>query len=83
VVLSHHNFVHQVSCIPDVIDINPRDIWLAVLPVWYSFERIVHYLTLGSASNVAYSKPVGKIMLADFAAVQPQWMGSVAAPYSG
>ncbi|MFP4375126.1 MAG: AMP-dependent synthetase/ligase [Spirochaetaceae bacterium] len=77
VVLSHHNFLHQVGCIPDVIDINPGDIWLAVLPVWHSFERIMQYLALGSASALAYSKPVGKIMLADFAAVRPHWMGSV------
>jgi long-chain acyl-CoA synthetase len=77
VVLSHHNFLHQVGCIPDVIDISPGDIWLAVLPVWHSFERIMQYIALGSASALAYSKPVGKIMLADFAAVRPQWMGSV------
>ena len=77
VVLSHHNFLHQVSCIPDILDVGPGDIWLAVLPVWHSFERIIQYLALGSASALAYSKPVGKIMLADFAAVRPQWMGSV------
>ena len=77
VVLSHFNFLHQVGCIPDVVTINPGDVWLAVLPVWHSFERIVQYIAIGSASALAYSKPVGKIMLADFAAVRPQWMGSV------
>lgn len=77
VVLSHHNFIHQVNCIPGILDVSPGDIWLAVLPVWHSFERIMQYLVLGTASALAYSKPVGKIMLADFAAVRPQWMGSV------
>ncbi|MFO7850714.1 MAG: long-chain fatty acid--CoA ligase [Spirochaetia bacterium] len=77
VVLSHHNFLHQVSCIPDVIDITPGDIWICVLPVWHSFERIVQYIALGSASTLAYSKPVGQIMLADMAAIKPQWMASV------
>ncbi|MFO8063698.1 MAG: AMP-dependent synthetase/ligase [Spirochaetota bacterium] len=77
VVLSHHNFLHQVSCTPDILNVAPGDIWLAVLPVWHSFERIIQYLALGSASALAYSKPVGKIMLADFAGVRPQWMGSV------
>jgi len=77
VVLSHLNFLHQVACIPTFIKVRPGDIWLAVLPVWHSFERIMQYISLGSASAQAYSKPVGKIMLGDFAAVRPQWMASV------
>ncbi|MFW5786355.1 MAG: AMP-dependent synthetase/ligase [bacterium] len=77
VVLTHRNFLHQVDCIPNFVKIRPGDVWLAVLPVWHSFERIMQYISLGSASAQAYSKPVGKIMLADFAAVRPQWMASV------
>ena len=77
VVLSHRNFLHQVGCIPTFVDLTPGDIWLAVLPVWHSFERIIQYIALGSATALAYSKPVGKIMLNDFAAVRPQWMASV------
>lgn len=77
VMLSHENFLHQVRCIPDIIDITPGDIWLAVLPVWHSFERIMQYIALGWATTLAYSKPIGKIMLADFAAVKPNWMASV------
>src|SRR6056297_3447989 len=77
VVLSHQNFLHQVSCIPEVVDVNPGDIWICVLPVWHSFERIVQYIALGSASTLAYSQPIGQIMLADMAAIKPQWMASV------
>ncbi|HKK64648.1 MAG TPA: AMP-binding protein, partial [Clostridia bacterium] len=77
VVLSHNNFLHQVSCIPSVLDVTPGDIWICVLPVWHSFERIVQYLALGSASTLAYSKPIGQIMLADMAVIKPQWMASV------
>ncbi|MCF7949572.1 MAG: long-chain fatty acid--CoA ligase, partial [Spirochaetia bacterium] len=77
VVLSHRNFLHQVSCIPSVLDITPGDIWICVLPVWHSFERIVQYIALGSASTLAYSKPIGQIMLADMAVIRPQWMASV------
>ena len=77
VVLSHKNFLHQVSCIPSVLDVTPGDIWICVLPVWHSFERIVQYLALGSASTLAYSKPIGQIMLADMAVIKPQWMASV------
>ena len=77
VMISHRNFLHQVSCIPDRVDLTPGDIWLCVLPVWHSFERIVQYIALGSATTLAYSKPIGKIMLQDMAAVRPKWMASV------
>ncbi len=77
VVLSHRNFLHQLRCIPDVVDVSPGDIWICVLPVWHSFERIVQYIALGSASTLAYSKPIGQIMLADMAAIRPRWMASV------
>src|SRR5690606_28103829 len=53
------------------------DIWLCVLPVWHSFERIMQYISLIWGSALAYSKPVGRIMLADFAAIKPTWMASV------
>ena len=75
--LSHTNFLYQVGCIPERIDINPGDIWLCVLPVWHSFERIIQYLALGSATTLAYSKPIGTVMLADMAEIRPKWMASV------
>jgi len=77
VMLSHKNFLHQVEHVPELIRVGPGDIWLCVLPVWHSFERIMQYVALGSASALAYSKPIGKIMLADFAAIRPTWMASV------
>jgi len=77
VVLSHRNFLYQVGCIPDRLAVTPGDIWICVLPVWHSFERIVQYIALGSATALAYSKPIGQIMLADMAAIKPQWMASV------
>ncbi|MFP4383369.1 MAG: AMP-dependent synthetase/ligase [Spirochaetia bacterium] len=77
VMLSHRNFLHQVENVPQLLDVGPGDIWLCVLPVWHSFERIMQYVALGAASALAYSKPIGQIMLADFAKVRPTWMASV------
>ncbi len=77
VILTHKNFLYQVGCIPERINITPGDIWLSVLPVWHVFERVLQYIALGSGSALAYSKPIGQIMLADFATVRPQWMASV------
>lgn len=77
VMLSHRNFLHQVENVPKLIHVGEGDIWLCVLPVWHSFERIMQYVSLGAASGLAYSKPIGKIMLGDFATIRPTWMASV------
>jgi long-chain acyl-CoA synthetase len=77
VMLSHGNFLHQLPTLPLVVNVQPGDVWLSVLPVWHSFERIIQYVAPSLNSGIAYSKPVGAIMLADFQAVRPQWMASV------
>lgn len=77
VMLSHGNFLHQCKTLPEVIDICPDEIWLSVLPVWHSFERLVQYAIIGVGAAIAYSKPVGSIMLADFQSIRPHWMASV------
>lgn len=77
VMLTHANYMYEISCIPECINVTPGEIWLCVLPVWHSFERIIQYVALGSASALAYSKPIGKIMLEDLAKIRPQWMASV------
>ncbi|HHT79872.1 MAG TPA: long-chain fatty acid--CoA ligase [Spirochaetales bacterium] len=78
VVLSHTNFAYQLEALPRVIPVlEPGQKWLSVLPVWHSFERILQYFIISQASTIAYSKPVGSILLADLALVNPHWMGSV------
>ena len=75
--LTHENFMYQVGRVPHRVITEPGDIWLCVLPVWHSFERIIQYIALGTATTLAYSKPIGKIMLADMAEIRPKWMASV------
>jgi long-chain acyl-CoA synthetase len=77
VMLSHRNFLHQVEHVPLLITVGPGDRWLSVLPVWHSFERIMQYVALGSASALSYSKPIAKILIEDFAKIRPTWMASV------
>jgi len=77
VMLSHGNFLHQLPSLPLIADIKPGDVWLSVLPVWHSFERIMQYVAPDRSSSIAYSKPIGSIMLPDFATIRPQWMASV------
>ncbi|MBU0935652.1 MAG: AMP-binding protein [Spirochaetes bacterium] len=77
VMLSHGNFLHQVETLPDRLVLIPGQIWLSVLPVWHSYERMVQYAIIGVSNTIAYSKPIGAIMLPDFQAINPQWMASV------
>lgn len=68
--------------IPPAIDaigypVGPGQIWLSVLPVWHSFERILQYVIIYLKSTIAYSKPIGKILLNDIQRVNPHIMGSV------
>jgi long-chain acyl-CoA synthetase len=77
VMLTHRNLLHQVENVPKLLTTGPEDIWLCVLPVWHSFERIMQYVATGWGSALAYSKPIGKIMLGDMAVIRPTWMASV------
>ncbi|HEY9054958.1 MAG TPA: AMP-binding protein [Rectinemataceae bacterium] len=77
VMLSHGNFLHQTDYLPSLLSVKSGDRFLSVLPVWHSFERIVDYVILKAGGTIAYSKPIGSILLADMQAVQPQWFPSV------
>jgi long-chain acyl-CoA synthetase len=75
--LTHSNFLHNLrTIVPAAIQAGPEDIFLSVLPVWHSFERIVEYMAISVGATLAYSKRVGSIMLADMASVRPTIMAS-------
>ena len=77
VMLSHGNFLHQTEYLPELIGMQSGHVLLSVLPVWHSFERIAQYIVVRAGAAIAYSKPVGSILLADMKAVQPHWFTSV------
>lgn len=77
VMLTHDNYMSQLSVIHNFLPAREGDMWLSVLPVWHSFERLIQYVAILLKNGLAYSKPVGKIMLADMAEIKPQWMCGV------
>ena len=77
VMLTHKNILNEAMNAYKVLGNRPGDIWLTVLPVWHSFERAVQYIALKEAGTLAYSKPIGKIMLADLQKVRPTYMTAV------
>jgi long-chain acyl-CoA synthetase len=83
VMLSHRAFLFQLDRIYDHLKIEPGHLFLSVLPVWHSFERAVEYIVVHLGGCIVYSKPVGKVMLADMEEVKPQWLTSVPRIWEG
>lgn len=77
VMLTHENYLAQLKVVDNVLNVKKGDMWLSVLPVWHSFERVVQYFAIYFTSGIAYSKPIAPIMLADFAKIRPQYMCGV------
>ncbi len=75
VMLTHENFLHNLrTTVPQCIFVDNRDIFLSVLPVWHSFERIVEYIIFRNGATLAYSKLIGKVIMADMLSVRPTVM---------
>ncbi len=83
VMLSHSNYTWQLERVPSILDIFPGDMWLTVLPVWHSFERLMQYIILERACGMAYSKPIASVMLPDIAAIRPQIIPGVPRLWEG
>lgn len=83
VILTHRNFIFQIERIYEHIHVMPGHIFISVLPIWHSFERAVEYIVFNRAASIAYSKPIGKIMLEDMGMIKPQWMASVPRIWEG
>jgi len=71
VMLTQSNYIWQIERTPDLLYGEPGDVWLTVLPVWHSFERLMQYIVIERASGMVYSKPVASVMFPDIAAMKP------------
>lgn len=83
VMLKHRSFLFQMDRVHDILHLTERDIFLSVLPIWHSFERAVEYIVMNYNAGIAYSKPVGSVMLEDMAKIRPTWMTSVPRIWEG
>ena len=77
VMLTHLSFTFQVDRVYPILGITSGHYFLSVLPVWHAYERAIEYVVLCCGATIAYSKPIGKIMLEDLATIRPQWFPSV------
>jgi long-chain acyl-CoA synthetase len=70
-VLIHQNFIAQFDEGFERMPLPVGGITLSVLPVWHSFERACEYIVFGQGGAIAYSKPIGSVLLADFQSINP------------
>ncbi len=79
-VLSHANFVSNVSTCSTFFDVNPRTVALSFLPLAHVFERMIDYVLFSRAATVTYAESIEK--LADnFGEVRPHTFASVPRVY--
>lgn len=77
VMLSNGNFITQLDELQERIYLNVGDKGMVVLPIWHVFERLVEYVILVQTAIIAYSKPIGPVLLADIQALNPQVIPAV------
>ena len=77
VTMTHTNFLAQLEELPSRIILKPGEKAISVLPVWHSFERACEYVIMKSAGTLAYSKPIGSILLEDMLKINPTLFPSV------
>ena len=84
VMLRHESFIFQVDRIYDYLPLlKPGKIMISILPLWHSFERACEYIVDLKGMSIAYSKPIGPILLKDFAALNPHAIISVPRIWEG
>lgn len=84
VMLTHRSFLFQIERLTNgYIAVHPGHTLLSMLPIWHAFERAVEYIVFFCAANVAYSQPVGSVLLSDIQKTRAEWMTSVPRIWDG
>jgi long-chain acyl-CoA synthetase len=74
VMLSHGSIMHNVTSVHANMSPGPGTVWLSVLPVWHSFERIVEYCSISFGSTMACSRPNEWKILEDLKDLSPEYL---------
>ncbi|MCQ2592684.1 MAG: long-chain fatty acid--CoA ligase [Treponema sp.] len=77
VMLTHKNYMAQMSAAYNFVPGKPGENWMTILPIWHSFERLAMYATILIWNCIAYSKPIARTLLADMATIKPHRMCGV------
>ncbi|MGJ5674609.1 MAG: AMP-dependent synthetase/ligase [Nostochopsis sp.] len=55
VMLTHRNLMHQILALPAVVQPQPGEIVLSILPTWHSYERSCEYFLLSVGCTQVYT----------------------------
>ncbi|MBR4683498.1 MAG: AMP-binding protein [Spirochaetia bacterium] len=84
VMLNHESFVFQIDRIlGKYLIVKPGHTLLSMLPIWHAFERTVEYIVFFVGANVAYSQPIGAVLMNDIQKTRAQWLSSVPRVWDG
>ncbi|HEY9864337.1 MAG TPA: AMP-binding protein [Candidatus Obscuribacterales bacterium] len=75
VMLTHKNLLHQINGIPDIIQPEPGDTFLSLLPTWHTFGRTGQYFCLSQGCTVVYTNI--RYFKQDLREFKPHYMISV------
>lgn len=75
VMLSHGNLLHQVNTLGAVVQPEPGDGVIGILPSWHSFERTAEYFLYSRGCTQTYTNL--RHIKSDMKATQPQYMVGV------
>ncbi|ANF33642.1 long-chain fatty acid--CoA ligase [Borrelia turicatae] len=77
VMLSHANFLYQVSSFSRMINTSEGQIFMCILPIWHSFQRSFSYNIFLKGMTCLFSSIVPRNMLDDMKNVNPHYIAAV------
>ncbi len=75
VMLTHGNLLHQINTLVSIIQPQPGDRILGILPTWHSLGRVAEYFVLSQGCTIVYTSI--RHIKRDFAKYQPKFMIAV------
>ena len=75
VMLTHGNFMHQLLSLGTIVQPNPGDRVLAILPTWHAYERTCEYFLLSQGCTQVYTNL--RSVKADLKKYKPNYMVAV------
>ena len=55
VVMEQRNIAHNIRVLPPLVDIQPGDVWVSILPPWHTFEQTAELTAFARGSKLVYT----------------------------
>ena len=75
VMLEQRNIAHNIRTLPDLIDMEHKDVWVSILPPWHTFEMTVELCAFSVGGTTVYSDK--RRLRDDLRSHQPHYFASV------